>query len=109
MDVGIAKELMDATAGGSGFSFVDLTADRAGTLFATAATRDAKSARSLQVTIQKGIDTSDLFPEVKGLPEGLTRDVFQDEYGGLGGAKTNEIVEEIRRRLNTCSILATGE
>ena len=109
MDVGIAKELMDATAGGSGFSFVDLTADRAGTLFATAATRDSKSARSLQVTIQKGVVTSDFFPEVEGLPEGLTRDVFQEEYGGLGGAKTNEIVEEIQRRLNECPILAIGE
>ena len=51
MTVGITKEMMDATPGGSGFSFVDLTADRAGTLFAVAATSNAESARNLQLRI----------------------------------------------------------
>jgi len=109
MDVGITKELMDATAGGSGFSFVDLTADRAGTLFATAATRDAASARELQMAIKKGFDTGDFFPEIEGLPEGLSRDVFQTKYGGLGGAGTSRIVDDIRRRLAQCRILAEGQ
>ena len=53
MAVGIAKEMMDS-AGGSGFSFIDLTADRAGTLFCIAATRDEDSARAMQRMIRNG-------------------------------------------------------
>ena len=105
MDVGITKELMDATAGGSGFSFVDLTADQTGTLFAKVATRDVQSARELQLKIRDGIEIADFFPDVTGLPEGIYRDEFQAEYGGLGGAETTKILKEIRRRLTRCPIL----
>ncbi len=105
MDVGITKELMDATAGGSGFSFVDLMADRAGTLFATVATRNNRSALNLQIRIRQGVETGEYFPEVEGLPEGISRDDFQNQYGGLGGTETNRIVDEIRSRLDSCSLL----
>lgn len=105
MDVGITKELMDATDGGSGFSFVDLTADRAGTLFAGVATKDSQSARDLQLKIRRGVEIKDFFPEIHGLPEGISRDEFQDKFGGLGGAETGRIVEEILNRLANCSLL----
>ena len=108
MDVGITKELMDATAGGSGFSFVDLTADHSGTLFATVATRDVQSARNLQLKISRGIEIADFFPDVTGLPEGIYRDEFQNEYGGLGGVETTKILEQIRHRLMQCRILDFG-
>jgi hypothetical protein len=39
--IGLTKELMDSTAGGTGFSFADVAADAAGNRFAVAATRDA--------------------------------------------------------------------
>ncbi len=102
MAVGITKEMMDATPGGSGFSFVDLVADRAGTLFAEAATRNAESARAMQMRIRNGVEIGDYCPGVLDLPEGLTRDEFQSDYGGLGGEGTRAVVEEIRRRLATC-------
>ena len=105
MDVGITKELMDATAGGSGFSFVDLTADQAGTLFAGVATRDLQSARDLQQKISRGIEIDEIFPEITGLPEGIYRDEFQAKYGGLGGVETTKILKEIRHRLVGCQIL----
>ena len=108
MDVGVTKELMDATAGGSGFSFVDLTADHSGTLFSTVATRDIQSARDLQLKISRGIEIADFFPEITSLPEGIYRDEFQNEYGGLGGAETTKVLEEIRRRLMQCPILDFG-
>lgn len=102
MTVGIGKEMMDSTSGGSGFSFVDLTADRAGTLFAVAATNSTESARDIQSRIRRGVDIADYCPDVQGLPEGISRDDFQSEYGGLGGKETERIVEEIRRRLAAC-------
>jgi hypothetical protein len=101
MTVGIAKEMMDS-AGGSGFSFVDLTVDRAGTLFAVAATRNEESARAMQARIRDGVVVADFVPNPLDLPEGIGNDDFQAEYGGLGGEETRKIVEEIRRRLDAC-------
>jgi uncharacterized protein YfiM (DUF2279 family) len=105
MTVGIAKEMMDATPGGSGFSFVDLMADRAGILFADAATKNGQWARAMQMRIWDGVRIADFLPEIQGLPEGISRDEFKAEYGGLGGAGTRKVVEEIQRRLATCGAL----
>jgi hypothetical protein len=100
--VGLAKELMDSTRGGSGFSFSDLAADEAGNRIARAATRDADSARALQARIRAGVRLPDFVPELRDLPEGLSGADFQEHYGGLGGAETQRIVEEIERRLAAC-------
>jgi uncharacterized protein YfiM (DUF2279 family) len=100
--VGLTKELMDTAPGGSGFSFADLAADAAGSAFALAATRDAMSARATQRRIINGVRIEDYLPDLHGLPEGLTRDQLQAQYGGLGGEGTQKVVSEIRRRLAAC-------
>jgi uncharacterized protein YfiM (DUF2279 family)/uncharacterized membrane protein len=107
MTVGIGKELMDATEGGSGFSFDDLAADRAGTLLAIAATKNEANARNLQTRIGHGVVIADFFPGVEGLPSGLSRDEFQSEYGGLGGQVTLRLADEIEYRLAACQGLQT--
>lgn len=107
MTVGIGKEMMDATNGGSGFSFVDLTADRAGTLLTIAATKNKSNARSMQKRIGQGVDIEDFFPSIDGLPEGITSDDFQSDYGGLGGKETRRLAEEIERRIAACKALQT--
>jgi hypothetical protein len=99
--VGLVKEMM-GSAGGSGFSFIDLTADRAGTLFTVAETRNEESARAMQALIRNGVVIADFVPNLLDLPEDISNDDFQAEYGGLGGERTKEIVEEIRRRLDAC-------
>jgi hypothetical protein len=45
---------------------------------------------------------ADFIPNLLDLPEGISNDDFQGEYGGLGGEGTKKIVEEIRRRLDAC-------
>ncbi len=107
MTVGIAKEMMDTTEGGSGFSFDDLAADRAGTLLAIAATKNEANARNLQARIGQGVVIADFFPGVEGLPSGLTGDEFQSQYGGLGGQVTLRLAEEIEYRLAECKGLQT--
>ena len=107
MSVGIGKEMMDATSGGSGFSFDDLAADRAGTLLAVKATKNGTNARNLQSRIGQGVVIADFFPGIEGLPSGLTRDVFQSEYGGLGGKETLRLADEIERRVAACKALQT--
>ena len=103
--VGLGKEMMDATEGGSGFSFVDLMADQAGTMLATSATKNAANARRIQSQVQQGVVVSDLLPNIEGLPEGISGDVFQSEYGGLGGTKTRSLLSEMARRLSTCKAI----
>src|SRR6185369_17651347 len=49
---GIIKEELDALARGSGFSFGDLTADRAGVRFAQAATASESAAQEMQRRLQ---------------------------------------------------------
>lgn len=107
MTVGIAKEMMDATEGGSGFSFDDLAADRAGTLLAIAATKNTANARNLQTLVGEGVVIADFFPGVEGLPSGLTREEFQSGFGGLGGKVTLRLAEEIEYRLARCKSLQT--
>lgn len=100
LTVGIVKELKDSTPGGSGFSFVDMGANKAGIRFAALATRDDESARSLQARIRQGVELLTFMPEVRDLPEGITGDQFKKEYGGLGGRKSREILAEIDKRIS---------
>ncbi|MCD0460243.1 hypothetical protein [Roseiconus lacunae] len=103
--VGAIKELMDSNPGGSGFSFADLTADRAGVLLAQRATQNAASALAFQAEVRDGLKAGDYCPPVAGLPEGISREQFQSVYGGLGGERTNQILDEIKQRLQQCRAL----
>jgi hypothetical protein len=102
MDVGLLKEELDAD-GGSGFSFGDLLADRAGTMLAVRATESEESAKALQDRLQNGVTVSDLMPEGADLPEGLSDQEFQNRFGGVGGEGYKRLLTEIDRRIESCS------
>ena len=99
MTIGIGKELMDSTPGGSGFSFVDMMANRAGIMFAGAATGNATAARGMQLRVSRGMVGDDLLPDLQGLPEGIPDARFRTEFGGLRGEGTRRVNDEITRRL----------
>jgi hypothetical protein len=65
---GLMIEQLDALTGGSGFSFGDLAADRAGVRFAVAATRSEAAAKSMQARLQSGFAVDDFFPPVADGP-----------------------------------------
>jgi hypothetical protein len=104
---GLLKEEKDA-AGGSGFSFGDLLADRAGTTFAQVATRDESSARALQARLAQGFKTDDFFPKAEDLPEGIQDADFQARYGGTGGEGYRRLTTEIERRIASCPAYANA-
>jgi hypothetical protein len=104
---GLLKEEKDA-AGGSGFSFGDLLADRAGTTFAQVATRDEASARALQARLAQGFKVDDFFPKAEDLPEGIQDADFQARYGGTGGAEFRRLSAEIERRIASCPAYASA-
>lgn len=102
--IGVLKEELDA-GGGSGFSFADLLADRAGTLFARAATRDVAAARGMQERFAGDISLDALFPAAADLPEGISGRALQTRYGGIGGPGYRDIERDIERRLAGCELL----
>lgn len=99
MMIGLSKEVMDSTPGGSGFSFIDMAANAAGIRLAVAATRSQESARALQARVRLAVGGGDLFPSIVELPENISRDVLQAEFGGLGGVETRRLLIEIDRRI----------
>ncbi|MFN6262817.1 MAG: hypothetical protein ACK4XG_08405 [Chromatiaceae bacterium] len=99
--VGEAKELLDSLNGGSGFSFVDLLADRAGIRFARIAAASPQSARAVQQFFTQHDRTEqELFPNKSRLPEGLPQAMFEQQYQSIDSAVYQQMVAEIDRRLN---------
>jgi hypothetical protein len=103
---GLMKEQLDALTGGSGFSFGDLAADRAGVRFAASATHSDVAARAMQVRLQKGFVEDDFFPPFADLPENLTVEQFRRDYGGVGSQRYRQKVSEIETRLDRCDALS---
>lgn len=99
---GLFKEELDADIGGSGFSFADLLADRAGTTFAGRATHDETAARKMQDRIAGGFRVEEFFPPAADLPEGIPDAELLSQYGGVGGQAYLRLIEEIERRIATC-------
>ncbi len=95
--VGLWKELADARRGGSGFSFNDLAADRAGTRFGDMAVRDPLR---LQQRLGTQLADRDLLPEVGDLPENLSEAEFVARFGGVGGAGYKRLLADIEARLD---------
>ncbi len=98
---GILKEEMDSR-GGSGFSFGDLLADRAGTAFGSAATRDETAAEAMQDHLARGYRIDDFFPRADDLPENLKESELQARFGGVGGERYRRIVGIIDGRVASC-------
>jgi hypothetical protein len=103
--VGLLKEELDAGYGGSGFSFADLAADRAGTLFAMAATRNRESACAMQERLASKLAIDDVFPPVDDLPEGVSDRDLESIYGGVGGRSYQGMMDRIEKRLAGCRLL----
>jgi hypothetical protein len=99
----LLKEQLDSDMGGSGFSFSDILASHSGTTFALWATRNEDAARAIQDRIVGGFQIDDFFPPAADLPEGLTDAELQTKYGGVGGEGYRRIIQDIERRIATCS------
>ena len=95
--VGLWKELADARPGGSGFSFNDLAADRAGTRLGEQAV--GPDARRVQQRLAAGATEADVMPAASDLPESLSEAELIARYGGVGAAPYNRMLAEIEARV----------
>ena len=100
--IGLYKEVADSR-GGSGFSFNDLAADRAGTRFGQLA---ARSPQLLQARLAAPLTEADLLPMVADLPESLSERAFQRRYGGVGAPAYRQMMADIEARLDRLPLLA---
>lgn len=95
---GEEKELSDAKIG-SGFSFIDLAADKAGTRFGELATSSAESARKIQQAMSRINDYSDFMPDPRDLPEHMNEDQFKQRFGSVSSPEYLEISKQIDARI----------
>jgi len=95
--VGLHKEIEDSR-GGSGFSFNDIAADRAGTRFGEYAVIGS-SVRQLQQKLSAGISEKDIMPATQDLPEFMPEDEFKRRFGGVDAPEYKKMMAEIERRV----------
>jgi hypothetical protein len=100
---GLFKEL-DDTISGSGFSFIDLLADRAGVRFAEVSTATVQLAKRAQQILSQPIRESDIMPAIGGLTEGLMQKTFKQRYRDLDSDAFQAEKKEIERRIAACSL-----
>lgn len=100
---GVYKEIKDSQ-GGSGFSFNDIAADRAGSRFGEVSTRSRSSARNIQARLAGSRDPSRFFPKVSDLPEFMSQSEFRRRFGGIGQPAYMRMVEEIEARIAALAI-----
>ena len=103
--VGLAKEEMDSGPGGSGFSFADLLANRAGLRFALLATDSEATAKEIQRRVAEKWTIEELVPPIDGLPEGISEAVLEQKFGGVSGRRFADLEAEIERRLSSRPML----
>ena len=96
--IGLFKEIDDSD-GGSGFSFKDLAADRAGTQFGQLAVASRQGAQQLHAALAAGIKQNDLIPSLSGLEENMTEGQFKARYGGVNDSKYLAVVADIDKRI----------
>jgi hypothetical protein len=94
--IGNLKEIMDAAEGGSGFSFVDLAADYAGIYF-------AENINDINLEKIKTLSVAEFeaafMPDIVGLPEGLSEQQMQHQFGGYQGQQFKQTEKIILNRL----------
>jgi hypothetical protein len=99
LKIGEFKEILDSSKGGSGFSFSDLAADKAGLAFAEVLTRDDESAKKAQNLLAGRNNESLFFPFIHDLPEGISEANFASAIGGLDSKIYISIESTIENRL----------
>lgn len=94
--LGLAKEEEDAKRG-SGFSFTDLAADRAGARLGERLL--GKDAATIQRQLAQARQDQDLMPDFTDLPEFMSADEFARRFGAVGSPRYQAVIVEIDNRL----------
>lgn len=103
--LGLSKEITDSTdEGGSGFSFADLAADRAGTQLAHLAMASPEAAEALVRRLAAPTTDEELLPDPTRLPEGMTNEEFLEVYSHVDSPEYAAMVAAIDARLEASDV-----
>ncbi len=93
--IGLSKETRDARKG-SGFSFTDLLADRAGTRLGE---QIAAGRGDVAEHLSAGPQVDEVLPPVTGLAEFMPEAEFRRRFGGVGGPGYMAVIRDIDARI----------
>jgi hypothetical protein len=102
--IGLYKEIDDARYG-SGFSFNDIAADRAGTKFGEKAVSNEDSAEDMQRRVASGLEDSDLMPKWDDLPEYLSEADFKRRFTDIDSPAYRGMMQKIEQRVAGLRVL----
>jgi hypothetical protein len=102
--IGLYKEI-DDSQNGSGFSFNDIAANRAGTKFGEKAVANQASAKQLQQRMVPGLNDADLMPPWSDLPEHMSESEFRLRFGGIHTTTYQKMIQEIEKRVSALRVL----
>jgi hypothetical protein len=100
---GLLKELVDAH-GGSGFSFADMAANRAGIVFANA----VLTGRLTLKDVSQRFSVAAYLPPVKDLQEQLSAKEFAENFGGIRDARLAAELTRIESRIQALPVYQTA-
>ncbi|NDY71264.1 hypothetical protein DO021_06860 [Desulfobacter hydrogenophilus] len=100
---GLSKEVADS-GGGSGFSFADLAADRAGVRLGELATGSAQKASEIQQKMAAAKTEGQFMPRIDNLPEGIMELQFKKRYSDFDSNAYTLVENEITQRINACLV-----
>ena len=95
--IGLIKEEEDAVKG-SGFSFTDLAANRAGVRLGERAV--GQPAAHLRALLANARHDADLMPDFRDLPEFMSQAEFDRRFGPVDGPRYRAVTERIEARLD---------
>ena len=99
--IGLYKEVADSH-GGTGFSFNDIAADRAGTRFGLLAVHQPQA---LQARLVSGVLDTELLPPIADLPESMPSAEFERRFGGFSAPAYRQMMADIEARLDRLPLL----
>ena len=102
--IGLYKEIDDARYG-SGFSFNDIAADRAGTKFGEKAVSNEDSAVDMRRRIASGLEDRDLMPKWDDLPEYLSEAEFKRRFTDIDSPAYRGMMQKIEQRVAGLRVL----
>jgi hypothetical protein len=101
--IGLAKEIND-THSGSGFSFTDLLADRAGARFGKQVVKNREDAIQAQNLLAASADETPFMPSLRGLPENLGPEEFGRRFGDLDSPSYQQLKQAMEDRIEACAL-----
>ncbi|QDT74990.1 hypothetical protein I41_41960 [Lacipirellula limnantheis] len=96
---GVVKEVFDSN-GGSGFSFADMTANRAGIAFAVAVLKE----RLTLDDVARTFTVETFMPSVEGLSEGLQQQELTERFGGMGDRRLQSELNRIEAAVSSLPV-----